>query len=110
MKVNVLLWIVCCLLVANFYIIVSWHWQQERIFIMQAYQGYFEGGKFVSSGTVEIPERKRVILTVLDEPVQERHENKQAEAWQEFFDTVNASDEKIPETFERVNFSQKIDL
>jgi hypothetical protein len=42
-----------------------------------------------------------------NEPVQERHENKQAEAWQEFFDTVNASDEKIPETFERVNFSQK---
>jgi len=77
---------------------------------MQAYQGYFEGGKFISPSTVEIPEHRRVILTVLDEPVQEHYGNEQAKAWQVFFDTINASNEKVPENFERVKFSKKIDL
>jgi len=77
---------------------------------MQAYQGYFEGGKFVSPSTVEIPEHRRVILTVLDEPMQEHYGNEQAKVWQVFFDTINASDEKVPENFERIKFSQKIDL
>ena len=77
---------------------------------MQSYQGYFEKGQFVPIGTVSIPERRRVILTVLDEPVPIHPENKQAKAWREFFETVNASDEEVPEFFERVNFSREIDL
>ena len=77
---------------------------------MQAYQGYFENGQFISLETVKIPERKRAILTVLDEPIKECSENKQLIAFQDFFDAINASDEEIPETFERVNFSRPIDL
>jgi len=77
---------------------------------MQAYQGYFEGGKFISPNVLEIPEHRRIILTVLDEPVQERYGNEQAKAWQVFFNAINASDEKVPENFERIKFSQEIDL
>ena len=40
----------------------------------------------------------------------ERSISEQLKALQNFFDEVNASDEEIPETFERVNFSRKIDL
>jgi len=77
---------------------------------MQAYQGYFENGQFVSLDTVKIPERKRTILTVLDEPIKEHLENEQLIALQELFDTINASDEEIPETFERVKFLRPVDL
>ncbi len=36
----------------------------------QAYEGYFENGNFFTAGrTIELPENKRVIITVLDEPV-----------------------------------------
>ena len=35
---------------------------------MQAYEGYFERGGFVPLGVVKILERKRTIITVLDEP------------------------------------------
>jgi hypothetical protein len=34
-----------------------------------AVQGYFEAGKFVSADAVNIPEGKKVIVTVLDEEV-----------------------------------------
>ena len=36
----------------------------------QAYEGYFENGLFYSSGqTIKLPERRRVYITVIDEPV-----------------------------------------
>ncbi|GBU25086.1 hypothetical protein R83H12_01725 [Fibrobacteria bacterium R8-3-H12] len=77
---------------------------------MQAYQGYFENRQFISFDTVKIPEHKRAILTVLDEPAKEYLESEQLIALQEFFDTVNASGEKTPETFERINFLRSVDL
>jgi len=77
---------------------------------MQAYQGYFENGRFISLDTVKIPEHRLTILTVLDEPIEEHLENEQLTALQEIFDTVNASSEKTPETFERVNFLRPVDL
>ena len=95
---------------------------------MQSYQGNFDNGQFVAIGTASIPERRRVILTVLDEPapihtvsepspihtVSEPSPiyavSKHAEAWKEFFETVNASDEEVPESFERINFSRELDL
>ena len=37
---------------------------------IQAYEGYFENGKFYTAGQViHLPERQRVYITVLDEPV-----------------------------------------
>jgi hypothetical protein len=36
----------------------------------QAYVGYFENGNFYTEGrTVKIPERKEVVITILDEPM-----------------------------------------
>jgi elongation factor G len=34
----------------------------------------------------------------------------QAKAWREFFEAVNASDEEIPDSFEKVNFTREVDL
>ena len=37
----------------------------------QAYEGYFESGKFYTSGkTLRIPERRKVYITILNEPVE----------------------------------------
>ena len=44
------------------------------------------------------------------EAVPEQKETSQAKAWREFFEAVNASDEEIPETFERVNFTREAGL
>jgi hypothetical protein len=46
--------------------------QRGEIVVLQAYQGYFENGHFITAGrTMPIPERRQIIVTVLDEaPVQ----------------------------------------
>ena len=76
----------------------------------QTYEGYFENGQFYPIDAVNIQGRRRVILTVFNEPVSEQKETSQAKAWREFFEAVNASDEEIPETFERVSFAREINL
>ena len=74
---------------------------------MRAYEGYFENGQFFSLGQkVLIPDRRKVILNVLDEPAQEAGESEYAGAWREFFEAINASDEEVPE-FERARFKRK---
>ena len=74
---------------------------------MQAYQGYFQDGQFVPIGAATIPERRRVIITVLDEPLPQHDE--QIEAFEEFMTAIHASGEKVPE-FERVNFTREVEL
>ena len=59
---------------------------------MQSFQGYFEAGQFIPLDAVKIPERRRVILTVLDEPVP-TGANVQTAAWKVFFDAVKGSEE-----------------
>jgi hypothetical protein len=72
--------------------------------MLQAYEGYLEKGRFFPIGApMNIQGRRRVIVTVLDEPAPESKETQQAKAWRDFFETVNASDEDIPRTFERVD-------
>ena len=70
----------------------------------QAYEGYFENGRFYFAGKImRIPEHQRVYITVLDEPV---FGNKNAEAWQEFLSEVKQIyDEPLPE-LERVRFRE----
>ena len=77
---------------------------------MQAYEGYFENGQFVPLRPVRIPERQRVILTVLDEVVQPEEEiNEHAQAWSDFLDAISKiTDEPVGE-FERVKF-REIDI
>jgi hypothetical protein len=79
--------------------------------MLQTYEGYLEKGRFIPIGPhVSIQGRRRVIVTVLDEPAPGATETPQATAWKEFFETVNTSDEEIPKTFERVNFTRGVDL
>jgi len=79
--------------------------------MLHAYEGYLEKGRFYPIGSpVNIRGRRRVIITVLDEPISESNEKPQAKAWREFFEVVNASDEKIPKKFEKVNFTQEGNL
>jgi hypothetical protein len=61
-------------------------------------------------GKVRHFSRQRVIITVLDEPISESNEKPQAKAWREFFEVVNASNEKIPEKFEKVSFTREGNL
>jgi len=77
----------------------------------QAYEGYLENGRFYPIGQPPgIQGRRRVILTVIEDKVSESKETQQAKAWREFFETVNGSDEKVPELFERVNFARETDI
>jgi len=79
--------------------------------MLQAYEGYLEKGLvYPVIPLVNVQDRRKVIVTVLDEPAREQGESKQAQAWREFFDAVNASNEEIPETFERVSFSREVTL
>ncbi|MCL2010407.1 MAG: hypothetical protein FWG71_07660 [Synergistaceae bacterium] len=78
--------------------------------LTQTYEGYIENGQFYPIGEVNIQGRRRVTLTVFNEPIPEQKETSQAEAWREFFEAVNASDEEVPETFERVSFTREIPL
>jgi len=76
---------------------------------MEAYDGYYEDGRFYPVGqAVNIRGRRRVRLTVFDEPKTEQLETEQAVAWREFFEVVNSSSEEVPKTFDRVIFSREI--
>jgi hypothetical protein len=47
----------------------------------QVYDGYFENGHFYTSGrTIRIPERKRVFITVIDEPIADMKSDKKLRA------------------------------
>ena len=71
--------------------------------MLQAYQGYFEKGLFHTAGrTIPIPERKQIILTILEEiPAQESldEEMEQRKAWINRLETaINLSlDEELPD-------------
>jgi len=70
----------------------------------QAYEGHFENGSFYTAGKrLSIPERRRIYITILDEPVAE---NEHAEAWQEFFAEIAKIDDEPLEEFERVKFRE----
>ena len=63
---------------------------------MQAYEGYFENGKFYTAGqTIRIPERKRIFLTILEEPptklTNEKNVNDNKQFWTEFDRLVDES-------------------
>ena len=68
----------------------------------QAYEGYFENGQFFTSGrTIQLPEQRRVYITILDEIAVE---SKNAEAWQEFLSEMKNIDNEPLTDFERVKF------
>jgi hypothetical protein len=87
----------------------------------QAYEGYFENGSFFSGGqVVHIPEKMRVYVEIRNESVIEESEafgkskdddrEAKSKALLEFFESINACDEEIPDTFPRVNFNREFKL
>ena len=80
---------------------------------MQAYEGYFENGRFYMAEEtkhINIKGRKRAIITILDEPPKQDEETaNRLAALDEFFTTIEASGEEVPE-FERVKFTREVNL
>lgn len=82
---------------------------------IQAFQGYFESGRFISPDIATIPEHKKVIVTVLDEPVLNRDSERNRLAWNKFFSDIAECDEKLPQEFDellsqRVNFTRELKI
>lgn len=72
--------------------------------MLQAYQGYFENGKFYTAGrTLPIPERKQIIITILDE--KDENKDEQLAAMDAFIAAIKSSDEEVPE-FERIKLRE----
>jgi hypothetical protein len=79
--------------------------------LLQAYEGYLEKNIFYPVGQpMKKSGRYHVIITVLEEAVLDADEKPQAKAWREFFDEINASEEQIPNVFERIDLSREIKL
>jgi hypothetical protein len=80
---------------------------------MQAYQAYYESGRFVPLGAPFIPEGSRAIVTLLDDP-QEDLGKRQKAALARFRETLKSSEPLTPEFDEilsqRVNIKREIDL
>jgi hypothetical protein len=77
---------------------------------MQAYEGYFENGRFYpTEHPVHMPGRRCAFIAILDEPAQSEAIAKRVAALDEFFAAIENSDENVPE-FERIKFNRNIDL
>ena len=76
----------------------------------QAYEGYFESGMFYSAGQpLRIPERRKVYITVLDEPTQINNPTT-TPCWLEEFHRLleESGDEKLHmEDFPRMDFGRE---
>jgi hypothetical protein len=72
---------------------------------MLALQGYFQSGRFITDTPVQIPERKKAIVTVLDEDIDEAKEQKAYQMlWDEIIDEIESSDEVLEGEPERLRF------
>ncbi|WP_059369778.1 antitoxin AF2212-like protein [Treponema endosymbiont of Eucomonympha sp.] len=70
-------------------------------------QGFFEGGKFIPSEPVKIPEYKKVILTILDEDTEK---TVKMAAWKECLRLLDESiGEEVPD-FPRANLHRKVEI
>ena len=70
---------------------------------MQAYEGYYENGKFYTVGQTVLPilGRRRAFITILDEPAQDGvlTYNEHAAAWREFLDGIKNIDNEPDKAF-----------
>jgi len=73
---------------------------------MQAYEGYFDNGQFYTEGQIiRIPERRRAIVTILDDEIVEidARSQKQLAAFRRFVKANKAiTDEPIDEEFDEI--------
>jgi hypothetical protein len=70
-------------------------------------QGYFEAGRFVSSETAKIPERKHVIVLV---PNEQEPTSDNGEAWRRFLGAIRSIDEENSVEFERTTLHQEVEI
>ena len=76
---------------------------------MISVQGYFEGDRFFPEQQVKIPQYKRAIVTILDEPTKTLLE-REREAWLEFAEAIRECDEPLEGEPERIHFDRVLDL
>jgi len=77
---------------------------------MNAYEGYIENGQFHPVGLLaSITGRRRVILTVLDEPIKTPDGNDDKTFWAEFNSLIaqSANEELREEDFPRADFGRE---
>jgi hypothetical protein len=81
--------------------------------MLQTYQGYFEGGRFINEDSKQIPEHKRTFITVLDEPAERiKKPSFSDEEWNECMRLLDESmDEEVPD-FPRANLfgNRKVEI
>ena len=84
---------------------------------MQAYEGYFENGQFYTSGRkIRIPERKRIFLTILEEPPSQlSNKNEDLKRRAEWLKKLNAAiqlslDEELPYIPRSTTMREPVDL
>ncbi|MCL2089266.1 MAG: hypothetical protein FWH14_07260 [Oscillospiraceae bacterium] len=89
--------------------------------MLNAYEGYFLDGKFISAENIniKIPDKKKVTVTVHNEFVNTNIDicRQQLEAFEVFFKSIDAIDDKFltdEDFFElennRINFKEEINL
>jgi hypothetical protein len=77
---------------------------------MQTYEGYYEEGHFYPIGQMFGPSgRRRVLITILDEPGHDDITARRLAAINDFFAAIDVSEEDVPE-FERVKFTREVDI
>jgi hypothetical protein len=73
--------------------------------MLLTFQGYFEAGQFIADTPTQIPERKRTIITVLDEEIDKGKEREDYIAyWNGIIADIKNSDEVLEGEPERIRF------
>jgi hypothetical protein len=68
-------------------------------------QGYFEAGRFISDTPIQIPERRKTIITVLDETIdKEKEQENYIVYWNKIIEDIRNSDEMPEGEPERIHF------
>ena len=74
---------------------------------MQAYEGYFEDGRFYSTGqAAQVTGRRRAFITILDEPARDDETLRRLAALDKFFADIEADEEEEVPEFERVKLRE----
>ena len=73
---------------------------------LQAYKGYFEQGNFYVAGeAIRIPERQQITI-IFEEKAQDDTLDEHLAAMEKFINAMEASDEEIPPSFERIRLRE----
>jgi hypothetical protein len=75
---------------------------------MQAYQGYFEDGRFVPSEQVSLPARGKAVLLFIEDTIST---NQQVAEWRALMTDIRAGDEELElSDFPRFNCIRELEI